>query len=141
DGHEYPGTSADMETALEAQLKSLQGPDRESVSNEWMEKLVLALRLPRSRIEELLSRRSLDALTKMPGQGRHATDPKEDRAGVGRDDSVDVVIITIREDENRAVLDRVANQRPLPRRNRTYSVGVVDNAGGFRYRVAVVRTL
>lgn len=60
----------------------------------------MALRLPRNRIEELLSRRSLDAPPKTAGQLRSVGDPKENNAGAGGEDLIDVVIITICEDEN-----------------------------------------
>jgi nucleoside phosphorylase len=54
--------------------------------------------------------------------------------------SVDVVIITIRTDENKAVLSRVPDRTILPAKNRTYTVGVVKNSHGSRYTVAIVRT-
>jgi hypothetical protein len=52
----------------------------------------------------------------------------------------DVVIITIREDENLAVLNRLPNREFLPGRNRTYTVVKVGNIDGSEYSVAVVRT-
>jgi nucleoside phosphorylase len=68
-------------------------------------------------------------------------DPQEDNAEAASRGKIDVAIITIREDENRAVLNRVADRRLIRRKNRTYSVGVVDNAEGGQYTVAVLRTL
>jgi len=75
------------------------------------------------------------------GRLRSGGDPQEDNAGAASKDKIDVAIITIREDENRAVLDRIADRRLIRGRNRTYSGGVVDNAEGGQYTVAVLRTL
>jgi tetratricopeptide (TPR) repeat protein/nucleoside phosphorylase len=52
----------------------------------------------------------------------------------------DVVIITIREDENLAVLSRLPNREFLPGRNRTYTVAKLRNSDGGEYSVAIVRT-
>ena len=54
--------------------------------------------------------------------------------------AVDVVIVTIREDENRAVLNRLPDRvfRSCP--NRTYAVGRVRSRYGAEYSVAVIRT-
>lgn len=51
----------------------------------------------------------------------------------------DVVIITIREDENLAVLNRLPNPDFLPCQNRTYTVAKVKNRNGGEYSVAVIR--
>jgi nucleoside phosphorylase len=59
----------------------------------------------------------------------------------GSEDMIDVVIITIREDENKAVLDRLVGRRLIYGKNRTYVGGVVDSAEGVQYTVAVIRTL
>jgi len=52
----------------------------------------------------------------------------------------DFVVITIREDENRAVLARFPQWQFVPRHNRTYTVADIRHRSGQRYSVAVVRT-
>lgn len=80
--------------------------------------------------------------TKHPtGRPRSGGDPKVSNAGSGGKDMIDIVIITIREDEYRAVLDRVPDRRLIHGRNRTYSGGVINKAEGGQYTVAVLRAL
>lgn len=55
--------------------------------------------------------------------------------------SVDIVVITIREDEHDAVLKRIGHHKPLPEGERTYALSTVRNRHGTDYRVAIVRTL
>jgi nucleoside phosphorylase len=53
---------------------------------------------------------------------------------------VDVVILTFRQDEYSAVLDRIPGAEFDPRRNRSYMTGAVTNRHGSTYVVSVVRT-
>jgi nucleoside phosphorylase len=62
----------------------------------------------------------------------------EDRAET--DARPDIVIITVREDETRAMLSRVSGREPAHYRNRTYSVGKVTNKNGRDLLVAFVKT-
>src|SRR5262249_2005043 len=107
-------------------------------NDESMGVLVQSLKLPRARVEKLLSDRSqsTQAADSSAGSRTKAGRPRHARRRTRR--RVDVAIITIREDENRAVLDRVSNQTVLAGRNRTYSVGEID--GQDHCTVAVVRT-
>lgn len=57
---------------------------------------------------------------------------------------VDIVIITVKEEEYKAVIDRLPNWKTLPRSNRTYNLGkikrnVIRSRDGENYSVAVVR--
>jgi len=54
--------------------------------------------------------------------------------------AVDVVIVTIREDENRAVLDRLPGRVIRGYTNRTYAVGKIRSRYGAEYSIAVIRT-
>lgn len=53
---------------------------------------------------------------------------------------IHAVVITIREDENRAVLMRLPDKKIVSGHNRTYTIGNVQNRHGERYSVAVIRT-
>jgi nucleoside phosphorylase len=52
----------------------------------------------------------------------------------------DIAIITIREDEYKAVLDRLPGRKIFKGDNRTYTVGKLRNRNGGEYSVAVIRT-
>jgi len=54
---------------------------------------------------------------------------------------VDIVIITIREDENEAILKRIPNYKPVLLGQRTYAMGTIRNRNDTEYTVAIVRTL
>src|SRR5205085_1893949 len=51
----------------------------------------------------------------------------------------DIAVIVIREDEQRAVLSRLSNARPLTQLRGAYVIGDVPARTGEVYRVAVVR--
>src|ERR1035437_4278145 len=52
---------------------------------------------------------------------------------------IDIAVITIREDENTAVLKRIPHYRALPCSNRTYAVGELENKQCGRVSIASIR--
>ena len=53
----------------------------------------------------------------------------------------DIGVITIREDEYNAVLNRLPQKEVITRTNRSYVIGTVSGRNGESYRVALLRTL
>jgi nucleoside phosphorylase len=72
--------------------------------------------------------------------GRDSSNRASQGSSPTKAESIDIVIVTIREDENRAVFSRIQDRQTVPRKNRTYSIGAVANKSGRRFTVAVVRT-
>ena len=156
DKHADLTSFVDLQASLEAQLRQLHAgtdpqpaastrsvsatdrPNTPAISDESMGVLVQSLKLPRARVEKLLSDRSQSTQAADSSPESRTKAGRQRRARKRTRRQVDVAIITIREDENRAVLDRVSNQTVLARRNRTYSVGEID--GQNHCTVAVVRT-
>jgi nucleoside phosphorylase len=98
------------------------------VSRQWL-----------SRRRSIIAKEAFEITEK--GREEHAMRALRSNANYRPGDRPRIVVVTMREDENRAVLHRLSNRDFLKGKHRTYATGRVKHRSQEDYSIAVIKTV